>query len=162
MTTADRSALVRAIGEDVTAAAAAIHHLGRVFADAHDLHLTDFRALTAIYVAQNAGRPITASQLADQLAVSSGAITYLVERLVDSGHLVRERDPKDRRKVVLAFADHGRAVATEFFAPLGSMIATALEGKTDEEIGAALSVLAVVNEAIGQYDDRLRSASRQP
>ena len=52
------------------------------------------------------------------MGMSGAAITYLVERMIASGHFRRESDPADRRKVILRVADDGMTVARGFFTPL--------------------------------------------
>ena len=44
---------------------------------------------------------MTAGQLAELSGLTTGAVTGLVDRLEKSGFVKRERDPKDRRKVVI-------------------------------------------------------------
>ncbi len=41
------------------------------------------------------------SELARRLQMTSGAMTALVDRLEASGHVVRERHPADRRRVIV-------------------------------------------------------------
>ena len=69
-------------------------------------------------VAETSGAPLTAGELRQRMGVSGAAITYLVERMIASGHVRRESDPADRRKVILRVADHGLQVARGFFTPL--------------------------------------------
>lgn len=65
------------------------------------------------------------------------AITYLVERMIESGHLRRESDPADRRKVILRYAGHGREVAGAFFAPLATHRHAAMAYLSDSNLIAA-------------------------
>ena len=51
--------------------------------------------------------PLTAGELRTRMGMSGAAITYLVERMIASGHFRRESDPSDRRKVILRVADDG-------------------------------------------------------
>ena len=115
--------LVAALVSQVQVLALASDRIGALFAGQHHLHTTDFRALTAIYRAERVGRPLTARQLADQLQISPGAVTYLVDRLAASGHVFRDADPTDRRRVLLRIGEHGREVAFAFFGPLGALAA---------------------------------------
>ena len=78
----------------------------------------DFRALLHVMVAETAGSPLTAGELRQRMGMSGAAITYLVERMIASGHFRRESDPADRRKVILRVADDGMDVARGFFTPL--------------------------------------------
>lgn len=153
----NREQLERDFAADLAAVTDASHQLEHRFGTAEQLHPNDFRALTAIYVAENADRPLTPSDLAGALMLSSGAITYLVERLVSSGHVRRDAHPSDRRKVVLRYADHGRAVASGFFGPLSRHTHAHLAGHTDEEIATAIRVLRSATAGMRTYDDELRA-----
>lgn len=151
-----REDLVRALGEELRTVSTASAQIGHRFAALQALHERDFRALTLVYGAENEGRPLTASALAAALGLTSGAVTYLVERLVASGHVRRDHDPADRRKVILRYSDHGHAVAADFFGPLGAHTQAALRERSDEEIAAAVAVLADVVGALRDFDERLK------
>ncbi len=45
---------------------------------------------------------LTAGQLAESSGLSTGAITGVVDRLERAGYVCRQRDPEDRRRVVVA------------------------------------------------------------
>ena len=154
-----REELVRAIAEDVQRIGLASERIGHVFADSQQLHTTDFRALTAIFRAERAGRPLTARMLAAELQLSPAAITYVVERLVGSGHVERHQDPGDRRRVLLRFAEPGRQVARSFFEPLGGAHATALAGVPDADLAAARRVLDQVVATLDAFEGRLRGGN---
>ena len=92
--------------------------VGHVFASRQQLHPTDFRALTAIYQNERAGHPMTGRDLTVELDLTPAAITYVVDRLVASGHVARERDPGDGRRLLLRYSEPGREVAMRFCGPL--------------------------------------------
>lgn len=152
-----RGALVRAIGEDVQRIGLASDRIGNAFADRQKLHPTDFRALSAIFRSEREGRPLTAKALAAELQLSPAAITYVVERLVGSGHVRRDSDPADRRRVLLRFAQPGREVASAFFGPLGLAHSDALASFTPAELEAAHRVFATVIETLDAFEERLRA-----
>ena len=104
--THDRDALESMIAADVRAMNAESDQIGRHFAARHDVAANDFRALLHVMVAETAGTPLTAGDLRKRMGMSGAAITYLVERMIASDHLLRESDPTDRRKVILRVADH--------------------------------------------------------
>lgn len=151
-------ALVAALVSQVQALALASDRIGAFFAGQHHLHTTDFRALTAIYRAEREGEPLTARQLADQLQVSPGAVTYLVDRLTASGHVYRDHDPSDRRRVLLRFGEHGRDVAFAFFGPLGRAHAEAMANYSDADLAVCLRFLQDVNSSLVDFDAGLRAA----
>ena len=80
---------------------------------------------------------MTAGDLRRKMGLSGAAITYLVERMAENGHLRREVDPADRRKVILRYGDHGLEVAREFFAGLRGHSHTALADLPDADLRAA-------------------------
>ncbi len=67
------------------------------------MHRTDLAAMSVIAYSPRAVGP---RELADRLGISPGATTELVDRLEQAGHLVRERDTTDRRRVRLIASEH--------------------------------------------------------
>ena len=51
--------------------------------------------------------PSTAGQLADLTGLTTGAITGMLNRLEEAGHVRRERDPSDGRRVIVRLAPGG-------------------------------------------------------
>src|SRR6202453_3043403 len=125
---AGRAALESEISADVRVLTAESEQIGRAFAVVHDVRPTDFRALLHVMVAETAGTPITSGELRQRMGLSGAAITYLVDRMMASGHVTRESDPDDRRKVILRYSDSGLATARAFFAPLGAHSHEAMQG----------------------------------
>jgi MarR family transcriptional regulator, organic hydroperoxide resistance regulator len=71
------------------------------------------------------------------MGLSGGAISYLVDRMIESGHLCRVSVPADRRKVILGYSQHGKSVARAFFTPLRGHMHTALAGMPDRDLRTA-------------------------
>lgn len=155
-TTAERMGLERELGALLRELSAVSTQLGHEFAARHDLRETDMRALMFIYVADVEGTPLSTSQLAQALNLTSAGGTYLVERLVASGHVRREAHPSDRRKILLRYADAGLAVAQDFFGPLFQTNHRALAGHDDDALRTALGVFRDVMKSMEGYRDTLR------
>jgi DNA-binding MarR family transcriptional regulator len=147
----DREMLEATIASDLRAMNAESDQIGRRFAGRHDVAANDFRALLHVMVAQTAGTPLTAGDLRKRMGMSGAAITYLVERMIASGHLHRESDPADRRKVILRVADHGMDVARSFFTPLGEQTRAALAGLPDADLAAAHRTFAALVDAMRAF-----------
>jgi DNA-binding MarR family transcriptional regulator len=147
----DRTALESAVVADVQALSAESDQIGRVFAGVHELSANDFRALVHVMVADNAGTPLTAGELRSRMGLSGAAITYLVERMIASGHLRRESDPADRRKVILRYAQRGIEVGRAFFTPLADHTHRALADLPDDDLAAAHRVFTAVLAAMGGF-----------
>ncbi|KUH87883.1 MarR family transcriptional regulator [Mycobacterium sp. GA-1999] len=151
----DRDALEATIAADVRAINAESDGIGRLFASRHDVAANDFRALLYVMVAETQGSPLTAGDLRKRMGMSAAAITYLVERMIASGHFRRESDPLDRRKVILRVADHGMDVARGFFTPLAERTHDALAGLSDAELAAAHRTFTAVIDAMRQFRGQL-------
>jgi DNA-binding MarR family transcriptional regulator len=156
---ADREALERVIAADVRALTAESDQIGRDFARRHDVAGNDFRALLHIMVAETAGTPLTAGELRKLMGTSGAAITYLVERMIGSGHIRRESHPGDRRKVILRYEEHGLAVARDFFTPLARLNADALSGLPDEDLAAAHRTFTALIGAMQEFRDELSGST---
>ncbi|MGK2880393.1 MAG: MarR family winged helix-turn-helix transcriptional regulator [Mycobacterium sp.] len=125
--------------------------IGRTFARQHDLSAGDFRALLHIMVAAEAGYPLAAGQLRERMGLSGAAITYLVERLIASGHVRRISDPGDRRKVLLRNSQHGVDVAAEFFVPAAAHSRGALAGLSDDDLVVGHRVMLALLEGLQRF-----------
>jgi len=152
---ADRDALESTIAADIRAMNSESEQVGRIFASRHDVAANDFRALLHIMVAETAGNPLTAGDLRRSMGMSGAAITYLVERMLASGHVLRESDPQDRRKVILRVADHGMTMARNFFTPLGEYTHNALAELSDADLAAAHRTFTAVNGAMQAFRKNL-------
>ena len=152
-----RAALESQISVDLRVMAAESDQIGRLFAIAHDVRPTDFRALLHVMVAETAGAPITSGELRQRMGLSGAAITYLVDRMTASGHIRRESDPGDRRKVVLRYSGSGLETARAFFMPLGVHTRAAMADLPDSDLSAGRRVLIALIEGMRRYQDELTS-----
>ncbi len=71
-------------------------------------------------------KPVRAGLVAQQLKLSAGAVTELVEALVGEGLVRRDTDPDDRRAVVLALTAEGRRVCERYELAASSALAQVL------------------------------------
>lgn len=152
-----RDELVSAVVADVQALSVESDQIGRAFAGIHRLTANDFRALVHVMVAENSGTPLTAGELRTRMGLSGAAITYLVERMIESGHLRRESDAADRRKVILRYADHGIEVGRAFFTPLATHTHQAMAELPDSDLAAAHRVFTAVLAAMSAFRADLNS-----
>jgi DNA-binding MarR family transcriptional regulator len=150
-----RAALESQVSADLRVLTAESEQIGRVFAVIHQVRPTDFRALLHVMVAETTGRPITFGELRERMGLSGAAITYLVDRMMASGHITRQSDPDDRRKVILRYSESGLDTARAFFAPLGLHTRTAMAHLPDDELAAARRVFTALIDAMRRYQEEL-------
>ncbi len=99
----------------------------------HDLGRSDVAALNALVATEHRGGQLTAGQLGDQLGLSTSATSTLIDRLTASGHVQRQRDPRDRRRTVIVATASAREVGLAMMRPLIAALAGELADLTAAE-----------------------------
>jgi DNA-binding MarR family transcriptional regulator len=156
----NRADLEKLMSADMRAVTAQSDRLGRYFARQNDVSGNDFHALLHVMVAETAGTPLTMAQLRQRMDVSPAAITYLVDRMIDAGHVRRESDPADRRKALLRYENSGMELAHAFFEPLGVHVRSALAELPDDDLLAAHRVFIALIDAMSTFEAEL--VAQQP
>ncbi|WP_307812772.1 MarR family winged helix-turn-helix transcriptional regulator [Micromonospora coerulea] len=157
-----RGRMISEITDDLRRYSVDAQHVGHAFAALHGLNATDLHALIAVMDAELAGDPITPGRLGEQLNLSSGSVTALIDRLERAGHIRRDRDTADRRKILLHYADRGAALAMEFFQPLGSRTDRVMARFTDEELAVVHRFMAEMSASLREHRDAIRAARPEP
>ncbi|HZU46212.1 MAG TPA: MarR family winged helix-turn-helix transcriptional regulator [Mycobacterium sp.] len=152
-----RAELEKLMSADMRAITAQSDRIGRHFARQHEVSGGDFHALLHIMVAETAGKPLTLAQLRERMNVTPAAITYLVDRMIEAGHIRRESDPADRRKSLLRYEHSGMALAREFFSPLGAHLRAALADLPDKDLIAAHRVFMAMITAMSTFEAELHA-----
>lgn len=100
-------------------------------AERSGMNLTDLQCINILTLTG----PITAGRLAEEMRLTTGAVTGVVNRLEKSGYVRREKDPSDARRVVIqpVSEELERAGAGSF-------------GTTQER--------AMMDELLSEYDER--------
>jgi DNA-binding MarR family transcriptional regulator len=115
-----------------------------IFSAAHELHPTDMTALNLIMTARS---PMTPGALAKALNLSASATTSVLDRLERAGHVTRDRDRDDRRRVELRVLSTATALASTFFQPLAREYAAVWEGLSAQDRQVVARFLRTTTEA---------------
>ncbi|WBQ08251.1 MarR family winged helix-turn-helix transcriptional regulator [Kribbella sp. CA-293567] len=129
--------------------------IGHSFAHRHGLHPTDVEALIRVMVADERGAPVTAGELGTELGLTSGTVTSLLDRLARAGHVRRERDAADRRRVIVRSGEAGMELAREFFTPLGVLHRGVIDEFTPAELEVVARYLGATTIAFRSYREQL-------
>jgi DNA-binding MarR family transcriptional regulator len=103
----------------------------------------------------NAAGTLGPSELAHRIDVTTGAVTALVDRLTERGHLERRPHPSDRRRLLVHVTPHARDEVMRHVMPLVQDIRALASGFSDEEratIGRYLDGLIAVIERHARDD----------
>jgi DNA-binding MarR family transcriptional regulator len=110
----------------------AITRLGRRVRQARPVGDLTFSQLSALTSLQLAGA-LTPRELADVERVQPPTMTKIVGKLEEQGLVARTPHPTDRRQVILAATDQGRAVYAQYERARNEWLAQQLEQLTPEE-----------------------------
>jgi DNA-binding MarR family transcriptional regulator len=101
---------------------------------------------------------ITAGQLAERLHVDAGTVSAAAGRLEKKGLLQRRRDPRDRRRVVLALTPRGQSLDRPTAGTVESAVQRLLRRAPPRDIGGAARVLAALSDSL---DEEAANSRRQ-
>ncbi|WP_426227830.1 MarR family winged helix-turn-helix transcriptional regulator [Pseudarthrobacter sp. DSP2-3-2b1] len=113
----------------------------------NDMHRTDLNALAAIMRHSAKGTVVTPGILRKELHLSSPATTALIDRLVQSGHVIRERLGTDRRQVQLRMTPKAFQDGGAMFMPLSRHMGTAMAAFGEEELETVTRFMTAMVEA---------------
>jgi DNA-binding MarR family transcriptional regulator len=119
-------------------------------ADFNRLNRTDLRALEAL----RAGG-MTAGRLARTLRVTSGATTRVIDSLVAAGHVRREADPADRRRVLVRLTPAAAVLVDRTWERFQGDTRAALEAYSDTELRTVAGFLTEVRSLVETHMERL-------
>jgi DNA-binding MarR family transcriptional regulator len=105
--------------------------LGQMSAERIGINVTDLNCLNIVALTG----PMTAGELARATGLTTASITGVLDRLEDGGFVRRERDPKDRRRVIVTLSPGpGLREIEPTFGPLVRAWRDAAAGYSDEEL----------------------------
>lgn len=122
--------------------------LGAEFATANGLHPTDLRALIALLDADRAAERLTPGRLGERLRLNSAGTTALLDRLERLGLVRRERDPADRRRILLTVEDRAVDLGWSFFGPTIADLTGAMDDFDEAELTTVARFLTTIATAL--------------
>jgi DNA-binding MarR family transcriptional regulator len=88
--------------------------------------------------------PLAPGEIRDRLLVRGPTVTGLLDSLEAAGHLRRERDPADRRRLLVSLTERGRELAARFRPAVHEAERPWLECLSEPERKALLGLLGKV------------------
>jgi len=119
-----------------------------VFARTHHLGRNDLNAIMWTSEGPRSGHPLPAGELAARLGLGAPATTGLVDRLENAGHVRRERNPTDRRKVTIVMQPPALQLARDFFVPLGHLMHDVVAEVSSSDLQRATAVVRLMITAV--------------
>jgi DNA-binding MarR family transcriptional regulator len=127
--------------------------LGQVSAERIGINVTDLNCLNIVALTG----PMTAGDLAKATGLTTASITGVLDRLEEGGFVQRERDPKDRRRVIVNLkAGPGLREIAPTFGPLLKAWRATAASYTDEELQLLLEFQGRLEDIVRGQLARLR------
>ena len=136
---AGRRQLIESLGQEARQFSTATVMLHAAIAEQLGLNITDHKAADIL----SRTGPITAGELARHTGLTTGAVTGIIDRLERAGMAKREKDPNDRRRVIVALAmkPETERQMTEIFEPLARATAQLAGSYGDKDLAMILNFL---------------------
>lgn len=124
-------------------------------ADRVGLNPSDMEALDLLLI----NGPVTAGRLAELTGLTTGAITGIVDRLERVGHVRREEDPTDRRRVIVrAVPERAEREIAPLYAPMAGEMSALLDRYSEAELATILDFFGSSYDIVSNHISRLRSS----
>lgn len=137
------------------------------FAHTHGLNLIDFHVVQSVISLGDDQETATPGYIARGLSLSASTLTSILERLVRSGYLVRERDSADRRRISIYHTDKSAQLMADFYRHLAAQYEAAFESADEAQVQshiAFISELEAANQRVvtefEKSGENLRSATQ--
>lgn len=109
----------------------------------YEMHTSEFTVLEALY---HKGRQ-TVRQISDAVLISSGSITYVIDKLETKKLLERINCKEDRRVVYIQITEHGKQFMDEIFPKHKEVIKGIFSDITEEEKVVLIDLLKRVGKS---------------
>jgi MarR family transcriptional regulator, 2-MHQ and catechol-resistance regulon repressor len=103
----------------------------------YGLNLTEFAVLELLY--NKGSHPL--QQIGEKILITSGSITYVVDKLEQKGLLCRRSCPEDRRVTYAEITSRGEELLDKIFPAHVQVLVKALGGLDEEEKSAVIRLL---------------------
>lgn len=137
---------------------AAVDGFDEAVADRLGLSRTDLRCVDLL---ERRGT-MTAGALAEAVGLSTGAVTFLLDRLEEAGMVRRTRDPSDRRRVLVELCAAAGKRAFEAHRPMIEDMRALVARYRTEELDVVCRFLNEARDIYAAHAPLLRKGSRRP
>jgi DNA-binding MarR family transcriptional regulator len=148
---AERARLLQALEGEIRTMSTRTVMLSQAIAGRLGLSPTDLETLEQL----EAHGPVTAGRLAELTGLTTGAITGLVDRLEEAGFVRRDRDPDDRRRVIVHLVPERARRIGKMFEPVSRAMAELHAQYSDAELALFVDYLTRANAVGHELTTRL-------
>jgi DNA-binding transcriptional ArsR family regulator len=150
----ERKQLAAAFGEGFRKTNSLMQLMGQAAADRIGLNATDLNCLNILSFSGE----LTAGDLAKATGLTTASITGVADRLEEAGYVRRERDPRDRRRVVIRLVlERALQDVAPVFLPLVLGWQAVVTQYTDDQLRLIVEFYGQMEQVIRDHLARLRT-----
>lgn len=155
----ERAELAASFGAAIRKTGALMQLMNQAAADRIGINATDLNCLNILSFKGQ----MTAGELARETGLTTASITGVVDRLEEAGYVRRERDPRDRRRVVIRLVLEAalRDVASVFLPMMRDWQQMAAR-YSDDDLRLIVDFYDRMEGVLREHLTRLREAGRDP
>ena len=105
-------------------------------------------ARQALAVLDGAGEPLSPTEIARRLIVTTASVTSLLDTLERRGLVERRPDPADRRRLLVAITPPAQAMVRQYVPEVVALQDTVMSGIGEEDRQQLIAILTRIREAI--------------
>jgi MarR family transcriptional regulator, 2-MHQ and catechol-resistance regulon repressor len=105
-------------------------------------------ARQALAVLDGAGEPLSPTEIARRLIVTTASVTSLLDTLERRGLVERRADPADRRRLLVAITPPAQDLVRQYVPEIVALQGTVMDGISEEDRQQLIAVLTRIREAI--------------
>jgi DNA-binding MarR family transcriptional regulator len=150
---AERERLLEALGREMQKLIAEVVLFNQAVADRLGMNPTDLQCLNMLLETG----PVAAGRLAEETGLTTGAVTGVIDRLERAGYAWRERDPKDKRRVIVhPLPERARGEIGPLYASIGQSFAEMCSRYDEGELALILDFVTQSHPLNREETARLR------
>jgi DNA-binding MarR family transcriptional regulator len=111
-------------------------------------HRLSHAALNALAVIEGNGGPLAAGEVSARMHITSGTMTSVLDTLERNGHIRRQADPADRRRVLIDLTPAAQAVLDRVLPEIQQAVTAVMGTLDDQALHTLLHHLTVVRDAV--------------
>jgi DNA-binding MarR family transcriptional regulator len=150
---AERERLLEALGREMQKLIAEVVLFNQAVGDRLGMNPTDLQCLNMLLETG----PVAAGRLAEETGLTTGAVTGVIDRLERAGYAWRERDPNDKRRVIVhPLPDRARGEIGPLYALIGRSFAEMCSRYDEGELALILDFVTRSHPLNREETARLR------
>ena len=151
----ERAQLAAAFGAAVRRTGSVMQLMGQAAADRIGINATDLNCLNIL----SFNGHMTAGELATATGLTTASITGVIDRLEEAGYVTRQRDPHDRRRVVVTLVlDRALREVASVFLPVIRDWREMAARYSDDELRLIVGYYARMEQVLRAHLERLRGS----